>query len=70
MSGVPNPAEGGSPSHIPGNIEPEINDEDGNIWVNLNNSEDNKHSEMIETVKSLKVELQSVKTDNERILKA
>jgi len=38
--------------------------------VHLNNSEDNKHSKMIETVKSLKVELLSVKADNECILKA
>jgi len=74
MSGVSIPAEEGSPSHVPENVEPEINEEvnleGGNIWVHLNNSENNKHSEMIETVKSLKEELQSVKTDNERILKS
>jgi len=74
MSGVAIPAEGGSPPHVPENVEPEINEgvnvEGENIWVHLNNSEDNKHSEMIETVKSLKAELMSVKNDNERILKA
>ena len=45
MSGVPDPAERGSPSHLHENNEPvineELNDEGGNIWVNLNNSEDN-----------------------------
>jgi len=44
--------------------------EGGNIWIKLNESRDEKHSEVLETVKSLKAELQSVKTDNERILKA
>ena len=44
--------------------------QDGNIWIKLNESRDDKHSEVLETIKSLKAELQSVKTDNERILKA
>ena len=74
MSGVAIPAEGGSPPHVPENVEPEINEgvnvEGENIWVHLNNSEDNKHTKMIETVISLKAELLSVKTDNECILKA
>jgi phosphatidate phosphatase PAH1 len=59
---------------LPKNNEPGFIEKDnaggGNISVNLNDSGDNKHSEMIETVKSLRAELQSVKTDNERILKA
>ena len=46
------------------------NNKVGNIWVNLNDSSNNKQSEMMETIKSLKAELMSVKTDNERILKA
>ena len=64
-------AEEGSQPKLPENIEPELNEKDnaegGNIWVNLNES---GHSEIIETVKILRAELQSVKTDNERILKA
>jgi len=67
-------AEGGSPPLMPMNNEPENMGPDnakvGNIWVNLNDSSNNKQSEMMETIKSLKAELLSVKTDNERILKA
>jgi len=48
MSRVAIPAEGGSPPHVLENVAPEINEginvEGGNIWVHLNNSEDNKHS--------------------------
>ncbi len=68
MSENPNSAERGSPEH---EINEWLNNEEGgNIWVNLNNSEENIRSEMMETVRSLKAELQSVKTDNEHILKA
>jgi len=74
MSGATMFAEEGSQPKLPKNNKPEMNEKDntggGNICVNLNDSGDNKHSEMIETVKSLRAELLSVKTDNERILKA
>jgi len=36
----------------------------------LNGSRSNKSSELLQTIKDLKFELQSVKEDNERILKA
>jgi len=64
----------GSPPRMPKNNEPENIEHDnakgGNIWVNLNDSGNNKQSEMMETIRSLKAELLSVKMDNERILKA
>jgi len=67
-------AEEGSHPQSPRNIEQGLNEnerqEDGNIWIKMNESRDEKHSEMLETIKSLKAELQSVKIDNERILMA
>ena len=42
---------------------------DGEIWVDLNDSQDNK-SELQRTVKELRYELRKVKEDNKRILKA
>jgi len=74
MSEAPPSAEGGSQLQSPKNINPgPVRNEDqegGDIWIKLNKSRDEKHSEVLETVKILKAELQSVKTDNERILKA
>ena len=40
------------------------------IWVNLNKSRNDNQSELMQTIKDLKEELQNVKKDNERILKA
>jgi len=58
MAGNPNSAEKGSPTCTPENNEPLINEElpdkEGKIWINLNNSENKGHSEMIETIRSLK----------------
>jgi len=45
------------------------NDNDENIWLNLNESRNDNQFELPQTVKYLKEELQNVK-DNERILKA
>ena len=42
---------------------------DGEIWVNLNDSQDNK-SGLQRVVKELKSKLRKVKEDNERILKS
>ena len=47
----------------------EENIRDGEIWVDLNDSQDNK-SELQRTVKELRFELRKVKEDNEWILKA
>ena len=47
----------------------EDNLRDGQIWVNLNESQDNKY-ELQRTVKELRSELKRVKDDNERILEA
>ena len=47
----------------------EGNLKDGEIWVNLNESQDNK-SELQRTGKELQSNLKRVKKDNERILKA
>ena len=71
MSGSEGNSEGPIPSHEPKNDEqPEIN-KDGEFWVDLNKSGDNNNnSELLQTVRELKAELQSVKEDNERILKA
>ena len=42
MTGIPDPAVGGSPFNVPENSEPVINEETnnevGNIWVTLNNN--------------------------------
>jgi hypothetical protein len=61
--------EGGSHPKPQENMEQENFNEE-NIWVNLNESRNDNQSEMLQTVKDLKAELQSVKVDNERILKA
>lgn len=42
----------------------------GEIWVNLNESRNKKSSELLQAVRDLKSQLQSIKEDNERILKA
>ena len=42
---------------------------DGEIWVDLNNNQDNK-SKLQRTIKELRSELRKFKEDNERILKA
>ena len=55
MEGVEASAEDGSNHNIP-----------NNIYVELNN----QPSELLLTIKDLKVELQTVKEDNERILRA
>jgi len=51
-------AEEGSPPKMPKPNEPENVENDdkrgGNIWVNLNDSSNNKQSEMMETIKSLR----------------
>jgi len=74
MSEAAMSAEEGSQPKLPKNNEPEMiekdNEEGGNIWINLNISGDNKLLEVIKTVKSLRAELQGVKIDNERIMKA
>ena len=58
ISGTTMSAEEGSPPMMPKNNEPENIEHDnakgGNIWVNLNDSGNNKQSEMIETIRSLK----------------
>ena len=42
---------------------------DGNIWVDLNERRDNRQFELIQTVKSLREKLQTVRANNEQILK-
>jgi len=55
MSGATMSAKEGSQPKLPKNNEPEMIEKDntggGNIWVNLNDSGDNKQLEMMETVK-------------------
>ena len=51
------------------NIEGE-NNNDGNLWVNINESRNDNQSKLLQIVKDLKQELQSVKEDNELILKS
>ena len=51
------------------NIEGE-NINDGNLWVNINESRNDNQSKLLQIVKDLKQELQSVKEDNELILKS
>ena len=48
----------------------EGNIRDGEIWLNLNESQTNNSSELQRTVKELRYELKRVREDNERILKA
>jgi hypothetical protein len=38
---------------------------EGNIWVNMNESRDNRKFELIQTVQGLREELKNVKADNE-----
>jgi len=45
------------------------NEEGGNFWISLNISRDTKLLEVIESVRSLRAELQSVKADNKGIMK-
>ena len=57
------------------NLRNPINNEggnlrDGEIQVNLNESQTNNPSEMQRTVKELSCEIKSVREDDERILKA
>ena len=52
-----------------------INNEEGNlrdgeIWTNLNKSQNNNPSELQRDVKELRSKLKRVREDNERILKA
>jgi len=58
MLGVSLSAEEGPHPQSPKNIDQELNknknQEGGNIWIKLNESRDEKHSEMLEIVKSLK----------------
>jgi hypothetical protein len=68
MTEVPIPPEEGSHQNAPEILE-QGNIGEGNIWVNLNESRDNRQSELIQTVQGLREELQTVKEDNERILK-
>ena len=51
------------------NIE-EGNIRDGDIWVNLNESMNDNQSEILHTINYLKVELQTIKQDYERIVKS
>ena len=51
------------------NIEGE-NINDGNLQVNINESRNDNQSKLLQIVKDLKQELQSVKEDNELILKS
>ena len=48
----------------------EDNVRDGEIWVNLNESETNNPYELQKIVKDLRSKLKRVRADNERILKA
>jgi hypothetical protein len=68
MIEVPILPEEGSHQNEPENIE-QGNIGEGNIWVNLNESRDNRKSELIQTVQGLRDELKIVKSDNERIIK-
>ena len=52
-----------------------LNNEEGNIrygkiWVNMNGTRNDNPSELLQTVKDLRVELKRVKEDNEHIFKA
>ena len=71
MAGSEEISEGQIPIHEPENDEQPVTNKDGEIWVDLNESRNNINSSgLLRTVEELKVELQSVKEDNERILKA
>ena len=50
-------------------LNEEGNLRDGEFWVDINESQDNK-SELKKTVNELRYELRKVKEDNERIMKA
>ena len=45
------------------------NEEGGNFWISLNISRDTHLLEVIESVRSLRAELQEVKADNKSIMK-
>jgi hypothetical protein len=64
MTEVPILPEEGSHQNEPENLE-QGNIGEGNIWVNLNESRDNRQSELIQTVQGLREELKTVKEDNE-----
>jgi len=64
-------SEGQISIHEPENDEQSVINKDGEFWVDLNESKINSNSsELLKTIRELKAELQSVKEDNERILKA
>ena len=74
MTGNEAIAEGQIPINEPENIELEnnepVNDKVGEFWVDLNEIRNNNSSELLQAIRDLKDEVQTVKENNERILKA